>query len=73
MHLFSEEWPTPIGQKRRDPVTNKLVALSEAQRRQWYLNAMTLEGAVLKEMVMRCLDDDPDRRPPIQEAGFPDD
>ena len=69
LHLFSEEWPTPSGQKRRDPVTNKLVALSEAQRRQRYLNAMTLEGAVLKEMVMRCLDDDPDRRPPIQEVS----
>ena len=69
LHLFSEEWPSPGGQKRRDPVTNKLVALSEEQRRQRYLNAMTVEAAVLKEMVMRCLDDDPDQRPPMQEVS----
>ena len=68
LHLFSEEWPTPSGPKKRDPNTNELVALSEAQRRQRYLDTMTVEGAALKEMVMRCLDDDPDRRPPIQEV-----
>ena len=69
LYLFSEEWPTPGAQKKRDPKTNKLVALSEAQRRQRYLDAMTVEGAALKEMVMRCLDDDPDQRPPIQEVS----
>ena len=69
LHLFSEEWPTPGAQKKRDPITNKLVALSEAQRPQRYLDAMTVEGAALKEMVTRCLDDDPDQRPPIREAS----
>ena len=69
LHLFSEEWPTPGAQKKRDPTTNKLVALSEAQRRQRYLDTMTVEGATLKEMVMKCLDDDPDQRPPIQEVS----
>ena len=69
LHLFSEEWPTPSAQKKRDPKTNKLVALSEAQRRQRYLDTMTVEAAVLKEMVMKCLDDDPDQRPPIQEVS----
>ena len=69
LHLFSEEWPTPSGAKKRDPTTNKLLALSEAQRRQCYLDAMTVEGAALKEIVMKCLDDDPDRRPPIKEVS----
>ena len=70
LHLFSEEWPTPSGPKKRDPKTNKLVALSEAQRRQRYLDTITLKAAaVLKEMVMKCLDDDPDQRPPIQEVS----
>ena len=59
LHLFSEEWPTPSGPKKCDPTTNKLVALSEAQRRQRYLDTMTVEGAALIEMVMKCLDDDP--------------
>ena len=69
LHLFSEEWPTSSGPKKHDPTTNELVALSEAQRRPCYLNTMTLEGAALKEMVMRCLDDDPGQRPPIQEVS----
>ena len=69
LHLFSGEWPTPSVQKKRDPKTNKLVALSEAQRRQRYLETMTVEAAVLKEMVMQSLDDDPDQRPPIQEVS----
>ena len=30
---------------------------------------MTVEAAALKEMVMKCLDDDPDQRPPIQEVS----
>ena len=69
LHLFSEEWPTPSGPKKRDPITNKLVALSEAQRRQRYLDTMTVEGTALKEMVMKCLDDDPDQRPPIKQVS----
>ena len=69
VHLFSEEWPTPGNQKKRDSETKKLVALSEAQRRQRYLDAMTVEAAVLKEMVIWCLNDDPDERPPIQEVS----
>ena len=69
LHLFSEEWPTLGPEKRLDSVTNTLVAFSEVERRQQYLDTMTVEGAVLKEMVLRCLDDNPDRRPPIQEVS----
>ena len=69
LHLFSEKWPTPSGHKKRDPTTKKMVSLSEVQRRQQYLDTMTVEGAALKEMVMKCLDDDPDLRPPIQEVS----
>ena len=69
LHLFSEKWPTPCGHKKRDPITKKMVSLSEVERRQRYLEAMTVEGAALKEMVMKCLDDDPDERPPIQEVS----
>ena len=69
LHLFSEKWPTPSGHKKRDPTTRKMVSLSEVERRQQYLDKMTVEAAVLKEMVMQCLDDDPDQRPPIQEVS----
>ena len=69
LYVFSEEWPTPSGQKMRDPVTKKLRALSEAERRQQYLDKMTGKAAGLRKMVEQCLDDDPDERPPIQEVS----
>ena len=68
VHLFSEEWPKPSAPKGRDPKTNKLVALSEAQRRQQYLDKVPAEMISLKEMMIRCLDDDPDERPAIREV-----
>ena len=69
LHVFSEEWPTPGRQKIRDSKTKKLVALSEVERRQRYLDRMTGKAAGLKEMVKQCLDDDPRERPTIQEVS----
>ena len=69
LHVFAEEWPTPCGLKRRDPVTKKLMALTEAERRQEYLDKIPEGASVLKELFVRCLDDEPDERPPIQEVS----
>ena len=69
LYVFSEEWPTPSGQKMMDPVTEELVALSEAERRQKYLDKMIDKAAVLKDMVKRCLSDNPKKRPMIQEVS----
>ena len=69
LHVFSEEWPTPSGPKAVDPVTEELIALSEAKRRQKYLDKMTGKAAVLIEMVERCLSDNPNKRPTIQEVS----
>ena len=68
LHVFSEELPTPSEQKRIDPVTEELVALSEAKRRQKYLDKMTGKAAVLREMVERCLNDNPRKRPSIEDV-----
>ena len=56
--------------KAIDPQTEKLVALSEAGRRQSYLDKMTGGDNVitLRKLVERCLDDDPNKRPPILEV-----
>ena len=69
LYVFSEEWPTPSGQKMKDPITKKLRALTEAERRQQYLDKMTGKAAELRKMVEQCLDDDPDERPSIQEVS----
>jgi len=70
LHVFSEKWPTPSAPKKRDPKTKKLVALTEASRRQQYIDKMTggAEVITLRQLVERCLEDDPDKRPPIQEV-----
>jgi len=70
LHLFSEEWPIPTSQVKKDPITKKLVALSEAERRQQYLGKM-IDGevSVLREIVERCLENDPDERPSIKEVA----
>ena len=69
LFVFSEEWPTPSGQKMRDPVTKRLKALTEAERRQQYLDKMTGKAAGLRKMVEQCLDDDPDERPTVQKVS----
>jgi len=69
LYVFSEEWPTPSALKQKDPVNKKMVTLTEAERRQKYLDKMTNEAAELRKMVEQCLDDDPDERPPIQEVS----
>ena len=68
LHVFAEEWPTPCGQKRRDPISKKLMALTEAERRQEYLDKIPEDSRILKDLIVRCMDDDPDERPPIQEV-----
>ena len=69
LYVFSEEWPTPSGQKKMDPVTEELIALSEAERRQKYLDKMIGKAAVLKDVVKQCLSDNPKKRPMIQEVS----
>ena len=56
--------------KVQDSETGKYVAPTEAGRRQKYLDKMT-DGddiTTLRQLVERCLDDDPDERAPIQEV-----
>ena len=69
LYVFSEAWPVPSALKQKDPNSKKMVTLTEAERRQQYLDKMTGKAAGLKRIVEQCLDDDPDERPPIQEVS----
>ena len=62
-HVITQQWPTPAGLKKRDPTTRKLVILSEVERHKHYIDQIS-EGS-LKQLVITCLDDDQERRPPI--------
>ena len=65
LHTFSQQWPSPSSQVQFDPKTRKMVALSEVERRQEYLDKMIGEAEVLRSLVEECLDYDPVVRPSI--------
>ena len=69
LHVLTEKWPIPSTQKMMDPVNEKLVVLSEVERRRKYLDKMTGEISVLKGLVEQCLNDNPNKRLSIQEVS----
>jgi len=69
LHIFSQQWPSPLQQVQFDSTTRKRIALSEVERRQQYLNKLKGEAAVLRPLVIACLDDDPAKRPAIADVS----
>ena len=65
LHTFNQQWPSPSKQVQFDPKTRKIMALSEVERRQQYLDKMIGETEVLRPLVEECLDYDPAVRPTI--------
>ena len=60
-HVITQQWPIPLEYKKYSPLTE--IMLSEVERRQPYIDEIR-EG-LLKELVITCLDNDQERRPPI--------
>ena len=69
LHITSRQWPTPKGIKQIDPKTRKRIFLSEVEQRQQYLDMMTGNDADLKPLVVSCLEDDPELRPPAADMS----
>ena len=65
LHTFNQQWPSPCSQVQFDPMTRKMIALSEVERRQEYMDKMIGEAEVLRSLVEECLDYDPIVRPSI--------
>ena len=65
LHTFNQKWPSPSEQVQVNPITKERIVLSEVERRQEYLDQLTGDNEMLKLLVMKCLDDDPDLRPTI--------
>ena len=63
LHVLSEEWPKPSVHNIKNPTTKQLVALSEVERRQKYLDKISDNATVLRKMVEQCLGNEPDVRP----------
>ena len=65
LHTFNQQWPRPTEAIQYDSKTRKMMALSEVERRQQYLDKMIGEAEVLRPLVEECLDYDPAVRPTI--------
>ena len=65
LHTFNQQWPRPTEAIQFDPKTRKMMALSEVERCQQYLDKMIGEAEVLRPLVEECLDHDPSVRPTI--------
>ena len=65
LHTFNQQWPNPTEAIQFDPRTRRMIALSEVERRQQYLDKMIEEAEVLRPLVEECLDYDPAVRPTI--------
>ena len=64
IHTFTAEWPLPkIGQTRIDPTNpNGLIPVTEAERRKHFLRKIPPDHPLM-DLVMRCLSNNPQRRP----------
>jgi len=60
LHLLSNKWPTPKDITYNDQQTHKLMAYTEIERREEYLEMCTPE--VLKILLKSCLNNDSDQR-----------
>lgn len=63
LHTFSGKWPTPTMPSVTKPGSSELVAVSEADRRIEYLDAV--ENESLRELLIKCLDNVRTNRPDI--------
>ena len=65
IHIFSGRWPEPqIGQTRME--ANKLIPVTEAERREDYLRAIGSNDPLL-DFTLRCINNDPQARPPSRD------
>ncbi|XP_065884887.1 uncharacterized protein [Dysidea avara] len=62
LFVVNQEWPTPTVQVRMDS-SGTLIAFTEVQRRQKYLDKMTGGAEVLRPLIESCLSNNPAKRP----------
>ena len=63
LHVVNQEWPEPTSPTAFDPKSRQVKGFTEVERRQKYLDMMTAEAKLLKSLAIRCLDNDPAKRP----------
>ena len=69
LNVITQQWPEPT-EKLQLSNTDQWEVVSEAMRRQKYLNMFTGGAAVLVPLVTSCLDDIPKRRPSVLDISM---
>ena len=70
LNVITQLWPEPTDRNQLNPDTNVWEVVSELKRRQEYLDKMTGGAADLKPLVISCLDDNPNIRPPVVQVSM---
>ena len=70
LNVTTQLWPEPTDLLDFNPETGRRELVSEVKRRQHYLDKMTGGAADLKPLVMSCLDDNPNKRPPVSQVSM---
>ena len=70
LNVTTQLWPQPTDRTQCNPNTNVWEVVSEAKRRQQYLDKMTRSAAHLKPLAISCLDDNPKNRPDVAEVSI---
>ncbi len=68
VHVLSGQWPEPqIGPNKIDPETDRLVPVSEAERRETFLNSIGSDHPLM-DLIITCIDNNPKHRPSASNA-----
>ena len=68
IHTLSGQWPEPqIGPNKIDPKTDRLVPVSEAERRETFLDSIGSDHPLMG-LVVKCIDNNPKHRPSASNA-----
>ena len=70
LNVTTQLWPEPSDPAEFNPDTGRRELVSEVKRRQEYLENMTGGAADLKPLVISCLDDNPNNRPPVTQVSM---
>ena len=63
LYIFNQQWPRVSIQKKSNP---HAVTLSEVEKRQKHLDKLNNESAMLRSLVVECLNNDPAARPTME-------
>ena len=62
IHLFCGKWPEPhIGPNRTDPDSDKLIPVTEAERREIFLQEIGKDHPLM-DLILKCINNSPKRR-----------